>query len=473
MKKRNILNIALAAALCACMLTGIVTTFADSTDKADSFKVIGYYLGEWFDVPVEKLQAEKLTHVIYGFIVPRADGSVKPFEKPDELVKLIEKCRAAGTQIFISVGGDTDRDGIRLEPVFEKIARDDNVRAKFIDNVMEIVDLYGFDGVELDWECPKPSTSLDYENMVVDLSEKLRPLGKGLSSAQPGTGSTDGLNVWSALSSVSDTALLHFDFINVMCYELMSDPNHSPMWFSNTSIIYWNKVRDVPMEKIILGMPLYAKPSWLQYHELVALDRENAYNDYAATKPAESYYNGLNTFREKTMLALRKAGGVMLFDVNEDTYDETSAVSMIHDTLRAMKGLSNQEIEDYIWVVINNQPVPFYKNDGMGFPLIDTNNRTLVPVRKVLEAIGCSVDWEQRTRTVISKKGNLTVNIPVGFNEIVVNGVSVETDAPAVILDGRTYLPLRAVLEAYGYVVEWDAFSRTVYANDESHSIAN
>ena len=204
MKRRNILSIALAVALCAGMLTGAVTTFADSTDKAGSFKVIGYYLGEWFDVPVEKLQAEKLTHVIYGFIVPRGDGSIKPFEKPDELVKLIEKCRAAGTQIFISVGGDTDRDGIRLEPVFEAIAKDDALRAKFIDSVMDIVIQYGFDGVELDWECPKPSTSLDYENMVVDLAEKLRPLGKGLSSAQPGTGSTDGLNVWSALSSVSE-----------------------------------------------------------------------------------------------------------------------------------------------------------------------------------------------------------------------------------------------------------------------------
>jgi hypothetical protein len=146
---------------------------------------------------------------------------------------------------------------------------------------------------------------------------------------------------------------------------------------------------------------------------------------------------------------------------------------MIHDTLRAMKGFSDKEIDDYIWVVINNQPVTFYKNDGMGFPLIDTNNRTLVPVRKVLEAIGCSVDWEQGTRTVISQKGNLTVNIPVGVNEIVVNGVSVETDAAAVVVDGRTYLPLRAVLEAYGYAVEWDAFSRTVYATDEAHRIAN
>ena len=449
-------------------LIPVMSTAAADTSKAEDFKIIGYYLGEWFDVPVEKLQAEKLTHLIYGFIVPRFDGTIKPFEKPEELKKLIEKCHNAGTKVFISIGGDTDRDGIRLEPVFETIAADDGLREKFIDNVIDIIIEYGFDGAELDWESPKPSTSAHYEKMVVDLAARLRPLGKGLSSAQPGTGSTDGLNVWSALEAVSDVALSHYDFINLMCYELIGYPSHSPMWFSETSIIYWNRVRNVPAEKIVLGMPLYAKPSWLQYHELIALDRENAFRDFSATTPQESHYNGLNTLREKTMLALRKAGGVMLFDVNEDTYDDTSAVSMIHGTLQAMEGFNDGEIDDYIWIVIDNRPVAFIKNDGMGLPFIDENNRTLVPARKILEAIGADVSYDSgaggRVISVSASLGETSIVININSEKYFVNGEAKTMDTSAVILAGRTYLPVRPLLEAFGFEVSFSAAGKSVYA---------
>ena len=46
---------------------------------------------------------------------------------------------------------------------------------------------------------------------------------------------------------------------------------------------------------------------------------------------------------KKTILAAKKAGGVMLFDVNEDTNDETSIVSMIDETL---SHIENNGFED-------------------------------------------------------------------------------------------------------------------------------
>jgi len=439
--------------------------------KKDEFKVIGYYCGELFDVPVEKLQAEKLTHVMYGFLIPTVNGTCEPFEEPQELKQLIEKCHSAGTKIYVSAGGYSGKDGKPLVTIFQKIGADPDLRETYVNNVIEVVKQYGFDGVELDWEYPSYATGSDYEKTVLLLSEKLKPLGKGLSTALPGTGSRDGKNVWEALGAVTDKTIDHFDFISLMCYDLKTDPNHSPIWFSNTTINYWKNFRNVPAEKLILGMPLYARPSWQQYRFLVEMDRGNAYKDYVNTKPLESTYNGLNTLREKTMIALRTAGGVMLFDVNEDTYDETSAVSMIDDTLAVVNGLGKHEIDNYIWVVIDNKPLYFNVKDGYGMPYIDENNRTMIPVRKIVESIGAKVsyisDKEGKVVSVSADLNGTRVNFNIGSKNYFVNKKNLTMDTVAVIRDGRTYIPARPVLEAFGYEISYSEVGKSVYANSK------
>jgi chitinase len=444
---------------------------AGADAPADDFKVIGYYCGEQFDVPTEKLQAEKLTHVLYGFLIPTEDGGCKPFLEPEEVTRLIEKCHGVGTKVYISVGGYSDRDGTPLARVFEKIGADDGLRAAFADNITAVVLRYGFDGVEIDWEYPSSKSSADYEKTVLLLSEKMRSLGKGLSTALPGTGSVDGENVWEALGAVTDETLAAFDFINLMCYDLMSDSNHSPVWFSKTSINYWKKFRNVPAEKLVLGMPLYARPSWLQYRSLVEADRKNAYRDYSATTPLESHYNGLNTLREKTMIALRETGGVMLFDVNEDSDDDVSAVSMIGDTLAAMEGLRGEEIDGYIWIVVDNKAIPFTAKDGLGIPFIDENGRTLVPFRKLLESIGAEVgytaDENGRVRSVEASRGGTRIVLNIGDSRYAVNGESLTMDTAAALKEGRTYIPARPALEALGYSVSYSEAGKSVYAVSE------
>lgn len=439
-----------------------------AANSTDEFKVIGYYCGEWFDVPAEKLQAAKLTHIMYGFLIPAEDGTCKPFQEPDELAKLIEKCHSVGTQVYVSVGGYSEKNGPPLVYTFEKIGADDNLREVFVDNIVEVVQQYGFDGVEMDWEYPRYTTSADYEKTIVLLSEKLKPLGKGLSTALPGTGSTDGQKVWDALAGVTDKTIDCFDFISLMCYDLHTDPNHSPIWYSKTTINYWKKFRNVPAEKLILGMPLYARPSWQQYRFLVEMDKANAYKDYLKTEPLESTYNGLNTLREKTMIAFREAGGVMLFDVNEDTYDDTSVVSMIDDTLAAMDGLNKGEINSYVWVVIDNKAVAFTSKDRMGVPFIDKNNRTLVPVRKLLESIGAEVsyisDEEGKVVSVGASLNETHIILNIDSNQYAVNGKALTMDTVAVIRDGRTYIPARPVLEAFGYKVSYSEAGKSVYA---------
>lgn len=453
--------ISIIAAFAFIMLFNTANSWAKTPEE--SFKVVGYYSGSLFDEPIDKLQTDKLTHVVYAFLIPQENGTLVELEKPEQLRQIVTKAHNDGAKVYIAVGGWSYQNK-PLQPVFETVAASDENRKLLIANICRFVTEYDLDGVELDWEHPNANSIADYENLVVELKAALDLQDKELTAALNGAWSkTDGPEV---SKLITDDCLKCFNFINVMAYDMNNDA-HSPLWFADTSIDYWLN-RGVPAEKIVLGMPLYARPSWLQYRYLAALDTEYVYVDYAATKPLESYYNGINTLREKTVIALNKAGGVMLFDVNEDTDDETSIVSMI-SSLRARTGhLSSVEMKRYVTVILNNQELPFVPVEGLGVPFIDENNRTMIPLRKPLEAIGATVSYDERNRIVTIEKAGTNVGLPIGENVITVNGQEVTIDTRSIIEDGRTYIPLRAVLTAFGYGIEWHANSSTIMIFNDS-----
>lgn len=297
-------------------------------EKNDRFRIIGYYSGDLFDEPIDKLQTDKLTHIMYAFLIPQNDGTCVPFKNPDKVRALVDKAHSDGCSVYIAVGGWSYND-IPLVSTFEAVSGENELREKLVGSIMNVVDEYGFDGVELDWEYPSASTAENYEKLILELYKELRGKGKNITAALNGAWSpTEGPEV---SNYVSEKVLEAFEFINVMSYD-MNNEQHSPFWFANTSIEYW-LTRGVPADKIVLGMPLYAHPSWMQYRHLVAENPQFAYRDYANINGNDSYYNGLPTLCKKTVLAREKAGGVMLFDVNEDTNDKLSAVTMIDDVV--------------------------------------------------------------------------------------------------------------------------------------------
>lgn len=89
------------------------------------------------------------------------------------------------------------------------------------------------------------------------------------------------------------------------------------------------------------------------------------------------------------------------------------------------------------------------------------NGRTFVPMRAVFEALGCTVNWDQDSRTATVTKDNTTVKLTIGNTTMQVskNGSNshVALDAAPVVINGRTLLPLRAPAEAFGYTVTWEA----------------
>ncbi|SDY99750.1 copper amine oxidase N-terminal domain-containing protein [Tindallia californiensis] len=123
-----------------------------------------------------------------------------------------------------------------------------------------------------------------------------------------------------------------------------------------------------------------------------------------------------------------------------------------------------QEImaQTHITIVMDGEPLRF--TEATGRPFIDENNRTLVPFRITLESFGAQVHWDGQNRIATAYKNGITVQVPIGQPFIMVDGDRVPNDTQAVIAeDGRTYLPIRKVLEAFDALVHWQESSQTIF----------
>lgn len=83
------------------------------------------------------------------------------------------------------------------------------------------------------------------------------------------------------------------------------------------------------------------------------------------------------------------------------------------------------------------------------------NGRTLVPLRAIFEYLGATVEWDGATQTITARKGETVVILQVDAPTAIVDGKQVTLDQPAVLVGGRTFVPLRLVSEAFGATVTW------------------
>lgn len=88
--------------------------------------------------------------------------------------------------------------------------------------------------------------------------------------------------------------------------------------------------------------------------------------------------------------------------------------------------------------------------------------RTLVPLRAIFEALGAEVTWNQDTKTASAVRGDDTVSITIDSKQLFKNSKAVELDVPAMIVDERTLVPVRAISESFDCDVQWDGEAQTV-----------
>lgn len=95
------------------------------------------------------------------------------------------------------------------------------------------------------------------------------------------------------------------------------------------------------------------------------------------------------------------------------------------------------------------------------------NQRTMVPIRAVAEAIGADVAWEQETKRIVMTRAGSTVTMTLDSTAADIDGKAVEMDVAPYATAGRTLIPARYVAEFFGQKVDWDGDKRQVLITED------
>jgi len=208
--------------------------------------------------------------------------------------------------------------------------------------------------------------------------------------------------------------------------------------------------------------------------------------DYYSFNPAKTGFYALTYAHQLTYFTVPKSGATMVM------FDKIMGTNKIGQYLE--QGLSPQQVEakyagalkkfkeqrkqyliytdkagqdpeqdpgqgeqQSISVIVKGEAIEF---DAA--PFIDANNRLMVPLRAITEALQASVKYDEKTREIIIVKDGQTNIFMLNSNMVLVGDQLKSMDTMPVVKNGRTMVPLRYVGEFFNQTVNWDEASRTV-----------
>ena len=262
--------------------------------------------------------------------------------RADPLGASVARPQAGGAKVLVSVGGGLIPD---CSGDWKALLAPDK-RAATAAALVALADQLGLDGVDIDLE-GELLTAIDragnYVPFIEALSAALKTRGKLLTCA---TGSYEG-------GMIPVASIPYFDLVNVMSYDAIgpswgsAGAEHSPHAMAQRDLDLW-LARGVAPERLVLGVPFYGdgrggeRANWPS-RDLAAAQPGAAKDDVIGKACAGCRYithNGPATIEAKARLARAKAGGVMVWELSQDTPDH-SLTRAIHRGVSAPVARAN------------------------------------------------------------------------------------------------------------------------------------
>nr|XP_034836226.1 LOW QUALITY PROTEIN: endochitinase-like [Maniola hyperantus] len=229
---------------------------------------------------IEDLPVKKCTHIIYAFVGVNAETSEVQILNPEVDVEqngfrnfTSLKVTSPNVKFMVSVGG-WEEGGAKYSHMVSTSA----LRTTFVNSVVDLLNMYKFDGFDLDWEYPgaadrdgSPADKEGFLALVLELREAFDNVGKGweLTASVPITKSKldDGYAVAGLCNAL--------DAVHVMSYDLRGNwdgfaDNHSPLYRRPSDTGAYEKINvndglqlwvdeGCPANKLVVGIPFYGR----------------------------------------------------------------------------------------------------------------------------------------------------------------------------------------------------------------------
>ncbi|KAI9737139.1 MAG: hypothetical protein M1834_000732 [Cirrosporium novae-zelandiae] len=223
--------------------------------------------------PPSSLNLQFITHIFYAFAWVKLDGTVYlSDEYADTQIPLAGGTRGCLRALFdlklqyphlkliLSIGG-----GGAGSQNFPSAASTKECRARFVESAKTFCNEYGFDGIDIDWETP---SELETATSYLQLIKCLQPHFSILTSALPaGTWALQNLPLLEIIPLLTFLNLMTYDFsgpwtsLSGHHAQLFSpsQPHSADAKLSCASAIEYLISRDVPANKILMGIPCYGR----------------------------------------------------------------------------------------------------------------------------------------------------------------------------------------------------------------------
>ncbi len=119
------------------------------------------------------------------------------------------------------------------------------------------------------------------------------------------------------------------------------------------------------------------------------------------------------------------------------------------------------------WCVIGDT-VTQIDESSSAVVLMAENGRTMLPIRRMIEAFGGSVEWVPETNGVRCSLDGISVELEYDSTVALVNGEEVLMDVPMRAKNNRSFVPVRFVSENLGLNVEWEGTNQIVVVSNGS-----
>jgi GH18 family chitinase len=302
----------------------------ENSKNKKTARVVGYLSSDNFD-KMNLIQFCKLTHLNLAFANPDKNGNLNFTGDIDVLVKCVKSVNP-NIKISVSLAG-----GVLSEEVasnWKFLIDNPENRPNLIQNIINFTKLHRLDGVDVDLEWDAVTTG--YSGFVLELRKELTAKNKLLTAALPNN---------SRFENISQEALNAFDFLNIMSYDSTgpwtpdNPGQHSSFENAKAGIDFWHKLQNVPSEKLTLGVPFYGynftykEVTSSTYGEIIAAGTQFADQD----EVGKIYYNGRPTITQKVQFASQNTGGIMIWEIAQDSFDNYSLLDVIHQKYTSLK----------------------------------------------------------------------------------------------------------------------------------------